>query len=159
VPSRRRVQLSKHDKHAFYTACQSWQWEVPSIDVRLEERRGFVNVRSSQLHEAIIKRCIDVHTTIVEIAHRISYPGRYGSFQGPALAMVVCFGRRSRRIRPVNSTKETVLMPPRSPASPPLVSTGPPHYRCVECSHPVSSLYTIYSKDNVRLTQCVPTPF
>ena len=75
------------------------------------------------------------------------------SFQGPALAVVVCFGRRSK------STKETVLMPPRSPTSPPLVSTGPPRYRCVECSHPVSSLYTIYSKDNVRLTQCVAPPF
>src|SRR5579862_2913873 len=35
------------------------------------------------------------------------------------------------------------------------LSSGPPRYRCVECSHPVSSLFTIYSKDNVRLTQCV----
>ena len=30
-----------------------------------------------------------------------------------------------------------------------------PQYRCVECSHPVSSLFTAYSRDNVRLTQCV----
>jgi hypothetical protein len=39
------------------------------------------------------------------------------------------------------------------------LSAGPPRYRCVECSHPVASLYTIYSKDNVRLTQCVSLSF
>ena len=38
-------------------------------------------------------------------------------------------------------------------------SPGPPLYRCVECSHPVASLYTVYSKDNVRLTQCVTPNF
>ena len=47
----------------------------------------------------------------------------------------------------------TKTMAPRS--SPSSLSSGPPRYRCVECSHPVSSLFTIYSKDNVRLTQCV----
>jgi Arv1-like family len=48
--------------------------------------------------------------------------------------------------------------PPAGPSSPLPVSPGPPLYRCVECSHPVASLYTIYSKDNVRLTQCVAPP-
>ena len=45
--------------------------------------------------------------------------------------------------------------PPAGPASPLLPSAGAPLFRCVECSHPVASLYTVYSKDNVRLTQCV----
>src|SRR5579862_2230129 len=44
-------------------------------------------------------------------------------------------------------------MAPRPPQL--SLSSGPPRYQCVECSHPVSSLFTIYSKDNVRLTQCV----
>lgn len=48
----------------------------------------------------------------------------------------------------------TPSMPRPSTNVPPVVA-GPPRYRCVECSHPVSSLFTIYSKDNVRLTQCV----
>ena len=44
---------------------------------------------------------------------------------------------------------------PRTLTGPSSAPRGPPQYRCVECSHPVASLYTIYSKDNVRLTQCV----
>ena len=87
------------------------------------------------------------------------YPGYGTSFSGSCPGGGCLFRPQIATNSTVNSTKERVLMPPRSPTSPPLVSSGPPRYRCVECSHPVSSLYTIYSKDNVRLTQCVPTLF
>jgi len=55
-----------------------------------------------------------------------------------------------------SSSSCLTLMAPRP--LPPTISSGPPRFRCVECSHPVSSLFTIYSKDNVRLTQCVSPP-